>query len=594
MTGLNPSSIVNVTYTFNSATALANNTSTLLILGSTNPQMAGLYTSAASVASAYGATAPETLAAQAFFSYSPQPQSVQTGNWYYAAGAGYLLGGILTPAQQAMANFNAITNGGANIAINGTNVTLTGLNFASATNLNGVASILTSALSSGTVTWNGSNFVVTSNTTGAGVVASGTATFSAIPAANDTITINGQVLTFVSTVTIPATQVLIGATAAATAQNLLTLLNSSSIAALTALRYSVNGAVLTVSYPTVGTAGNSIAIAKSSTAITLSGATLAGGVVASTVGYATSPTASYQDISSLFGLTVALAQIPVAGVSAESAVNAVIRNDTNGPYFFALTIASPNVQDSDHQAIAAYIEATSHVYFVSTQETTSLVAGNGIGATLAAAGYKRTCVNYNGTSPYMGAAVAAVPLTVNYDQAGSANTVMFKSLPGITADNLTANQAAALIANRVNFSANYSNGVAFLQNGVMSGPAYIDEIVGITSIIFDLQTAEFNLLLTQPKVDQTDAGMQTITAVDEAVLDNYVAANFLAPGVWTGSAFGTLTTGQTLPKGYYCYRAPIATQSVANRALRQAIPGQHALKLAGAVQSSSVLLNVNR
>lgn len=103
-----------------------------------------------------------------------------------------------------------------------------------------------------------------------GTFATGTVTFSANPANNDTLTLNGVVYTFTTAVTI-------GGTLAQTLQTLLTTLQDSGNASLTAASYSVAGSVLTVTYNTAGTGGNAYTLAKTSTAITLSGATLTGG-----------------------------------------------------------------------------------------------------------------------------------------------------------------------------------------------------------------------------------------------------------------------------------------------------------------------------
>jgi hypothetical protein len=55
-----------------------------------------------------------------------------------------------------------------------------------------------------------------------------------------------------------------------------------------------------------------------------------------------------------------------------------------------------------------------------------------------------------------------------------------------------------------------------------------------------------------------------------------------------------IATGQTLSKGYYVYAPSVASQSAAARAARQAPVIQAAVKLAGAIHSVNVLVNVNQ
>lgn len=114
--------------------------------------------------------------------------------------------------------------------------------------------------------------------------ASFTATFSTNPTAADTLTIAGTAITFVASGA-TGSQVNIGATLPATLSNLLTFLNASADSGLVKFKYGLSGSVLvgtanqTVSSgANAGTAGNSLTVAKSSTAITLSGATATGGV----------------------------------------------------------------------------------------------------------------------------------------------------------------------------------------------------------------------------------------------------------------------------------------------------------------------------
>lgn len=112
--------------------------------------------------------------------------------------------------------------------------------------------------------------------------ATGTILIAALPAAADTLTIQGTVITFAAQPT-PYTapvgnQVFIGATTAATAQALLAFLVGSTDVNLSKLNYSLSGSTITANANIPGTGGNAYTLATSdSTAFTLSGATLASG-----------------------------------------------------------------------------------------------------------------------------------------------------------------------------------------------------------------------------------------------------------------------------------------------------------------------------
>lgn len=106
--------------------------------------------------------------------------------------------------------------------------------------------------------------------------AAGSATFSGNPTAADTLTLNGTAITFVASGAV-APQVNIGASLAVTLANLLAMCAASADAQLVKFSYGVAGSVFNIYAAAAGTAGNALTLAKSSTAITLSAATLAGG-----------------------------------------------------------------------------------------------------------------------------------------------------------------------------------------------------------------------------------------------------------------------------------------------------------------------------
>jgi len=173
-------------------------------------------------------------------------------------------------------------------------------------------------------------------------------------------------------------------------------------------------------------------------------------------------------------------------------------------------------------------------------------------------------------------------------------TLKFDQEAGVAAESLTESQAAALTGKNCNVFVNYNNGVAILQQGVMASGAFFDVIHGTDWLQNAIQTAIFNGLISiGTKVPQTDAGVGQVCAWITNALEQSVTNGLVAPGVWTGPPVGTIVTGQTLSKGYYVFAPPISTQSQAARLARQAPVIIACIKLAGAIHSASVVLNVN-
>jgi hypothetical protein len=491
--GLNVSDIVNVSVNLAPLAAPTRNFGALLIAGSsdvidTNERIRQ-YSGLTGVANDFGTTAPEYLAAQLFFDQSPQPAILYIGRWAQTATAGRLNGGVLTPTQQLMSAWTSITTGSMSIQVDGVTKTLSALNFATQTNLNGVAAVITTALAGATCLWDSVNgrFIIKSGTTGA----------------------------------------------------------------------------------------------------------------SSAVGYA-SATGSGVDVSAQLGLTTGVASVPVAGIVAETALVAtqIFDNMSNEWYGLEFATATPQ-NDASYLAVAAYIEGASqsHIFGITIITTTVLdpTSTTDLGYVLKNLAYKRTFSQYSASSPYAVASIYGRAFTVNFEANNTTITLKFKQEPGIAAETLTETQAATLKAKCVNVFINYNNGTAIIQEGVMANGYFFDEVHGTDWLQNAVQVDVFNLLYQSPtKIPQTDDGTHLIVTTIEATMARAVNNGLVAPGQWNTAGFGQLKQGQTLPSGFYVYAPLVSSQSQSDREARKSVPIQVAAKLAGAVHSANVLINVNR
>lgn len=596
------SNLVNVIINLSPLAAVGRNFGVLNVAGDSSV-ISGLerireYQSLAEVAADFGTTAPEYNAAALYFGQVPQPKTLMISRWIRVASAAQNDGGILSASQQAITNFNTITNGGFVIVIDGVTKTLTGLDFSAATNLNAVAAVINGVLTGGVCTWNGSQFIITSNSAGAGVKASGTITLGSNPANNDTLTVDGTLITFV-TATATGSQVHIGATAQDTSANLQAFLQASVDANISLATYATNSGtgVTTVTYKLVGTAGNSFTLAKSSTAITLSAGTLAGGAPPSSVGYATVGTGT--DISSLLRLTSALAVALVPGYDAETPVACVALLDNLSPDWYGIMFQA-SVQPTDQQSldVSTYIEGAllSRTYGVTIINTNVLspLVSNDLASLMKGAGYLKSLNQYS-QNPYAIASFFGRAFSVDFTQNNSTITLMYKQEPSVTPENLTISQAATLQSKRCNVFVDYVNDTQIIQYGMMSGSAFFDEVQDLDWLKDDMQTSVYNVLYTSPtKVPQTDAGVNQLVNAIAGSCSRGVNNGLIAAGTWTGPSFGSLQSGQFLKTGFYIFAQSVALQSQGDREARIAPPIQVAVKLAGAIQQVNITVNVNR
>lgn len=487
------SRVVNVQIVMSPKAAPTRDFGALLILGSSSVidvvERIREYGDLDGLVSDFGTTAPEYLAANYFFAQSPQPALVFAGRWAKTATAALLKGAALSAAQQALASFTAVTAGGMKITIDGTLKTLTAIDLSGVTNLNGVASVITTKLAaSGTCVWNASynRFEITSATTGA----------------------------------------------------------------------------------------------------------------TSTITYAEAPS-SGTDVSSLLGLRTGQASAPVNGVAAETLLQAVTTLASMSNAWYGLLVADATLTEQDVLDVATFIEGTgqSRIFGYTTQNSLAMdpTSTTDIAAKLEAAGFKRTFSQFSSATPYAAASMFGRAFTVNFQGNNTTITLKFKQEPGIVAESINTTQASALEAKNCNVFVNYNNDTAIIQEGVMVNGYFFDEVHGLDWLQNDVETAVWNLLYgSLTKVPQTNAGINQIVTTIESRLDQAVSNGLVAPGQWNGPAFGAITSGQFLTKGYYVYAPPIEQQSQADREARKAPPIQVAVKLAGAVHFVDVIINVNR
>jgi hypothetical protein len=141
----------------------------------------------------------------------------------------------------------------------------------------------------------------------------------------------------------------------------------------------------------------------------------------------------------------------------------------------------------------------------------------------------------------------------------------------------------------------YQNDTAIFQYGTMADGSFFDEVHGLDWLSNALQNALYNLLYTsKTKIPQTESGANQIINVANGVLSEAVNNGLVAPGTWNADGFGQLERGDFLDSGFYIYMQPMKDQDQSSREERVAPPMQIAVKLAGAVHTIDVIINVNR
>lgn len=126
---------------------------------------------------------------------------------------------------------------------------------------------------------------------------------------------------------------------------------------------------------------------------------------------------------------------------------------------------------------------------------------------------------------------------------------------------------------------------------------YFDNVYNDIWLKTALQVAGFNCLRSASgKIPQTAAGVATLMSAYSDVLNRGIKNGAFAPGTWTlPVTFGdpVMLKQSVASVGYYMYATPITEQEQSERDERKAPFIQMAVKRAGAIHSSNILVYIN-
>lgn len=192
-------------------------------------------------------------------------------------------------------------------------------------------------------------------------------------------------------------------------------------------------------------------------------------------------------------------------------------------------------------------------------------------------------------------AYAGLALSTNFNGSNTTQTMNLKSLIGPQPDpSMTQTIQNYATASGADTYPSLQGVPKVLCSGANQ---YFDQVYNLQWFVGALQVAGFNYLATtSTKIPQTESGMDGLKGAYRNVCEQAVGNQYLAPGAWnSATTFGNQTNflNNISQLGYYIYSTPVAQQSQTARAARQAPLVQIAIKAAGAIQSSTVVVYVN-
>ena len=299
--------------------------------------------------------------------------------------------------------------------------------------------------------------------------------------------------------------------------------------------------------------------------------------------------------------------IPRLHPSAWETVQAAILRMKDVVYFFGI-LMDEELATSDAGAFAAlstYIAGLKKMLFYCSSNVADLQPNSALDLIRQAKQYYTRCF-YHGNALLNGAAVqqtqifaasyAGRALSTNFSGSLTASTMHLKQLSGITPD-VTVGQTQLNLAVTAGIDVYVSiSGVSELFTSGAND--FFDNVYNLLWLAFAMQTAGFNYLAqTNTKIPQTEEGMTGLRDAYTRICEQAKSAGVLAAGSWTApDTFGdpALLRSNVLDNGYYVYSQPVIQQAQADREARIAPVVQIAAKLAGAIHSSAVIININK
>lgn len=283
--------------------------------------------------------------------------------------------------------------------------------------------------------------------------------------------------------------------------------------------------------------------------------------------------------------------------NAETLSDAILRTESLVQYFGILSTKDYNALEISNAA--ATVQTLNKMLFV-VSNSASDIAADGSFHSIAEAGYDKTrCLAYLSTSTLdakvMAAAYAGRALSTAFEGSNTTSTMHLKDLVGVTADP-TMTQTQLNLCQDCGADA-YVNIAGIAKTFCSGRNKFFDQVYNRCWFLGALEVAGFNALAkVSTKVAQTEPGMTILKGAYRLVCDRAVRNGYVAPGAWNSAdRFGDVEAMMRNIEevGYYIYSLPVNQQAQTEREARKAPLIQIAIKEAGAIHSSNVLVYIN-
>lgn len=291
-----------------------------------------------------------------------------------------------------------------------------------------------------------------------------------------------------------------------------------------------------------------------------------------------------------------LTVIPFTG-SSETLDAAIVRTEGLVQYFGIMSTYI--LGSAEMLAAAAVVQPLNKMLFVASRTSADIAPGGQLDLLRTGSFTQSRGLYYGGSTDALALGMMASyvgrALSTNFNGNNTTQTMHLKDLKGVQPD---PSMTQTLLNEALAAGADTYPSLQGVPKVFCSGAnQFFDNVYNLEWFVGALQVAGFNYLAeSATKIPQTESGMIGLKGAYRAVCQQAVVNQYLAPGSWNSST----TFGNQLDFlnnisnfGYYIFSQPVSQQSQTQRVARQAPLIQIAVKAAGAIQSSDVIVFVN-
>lgn len=293
-------------------------------------------------------------------------------------------------------------------------------------------------------------------------------------------------------------------------------------------------------------------------------------------------------------LGASLSQVYIGAVGTnEDYVTALkdCRNKSSEWYGFT---TCEDISDTDLEAIADAVEVLEATFYYAVTKSENAKEGieNNVIEKLNAKKYNQTIITWH-ENKLFGCGLMGYSMGANTGLVNSAYSLKYKQIVGQTASNLSTDQVNKI--QKVCGNVYVKRADAQYEQGTCVGGAWADEIINLDKLANDIQLNVYDLLYSQPKVAQTEAGHSEIAGVIGQACEQARKIGFIGENLkWRKSSILALSKGDVIPTGYLVQWEDVNEQSDADRDARKSQPFYVCINLAGAIHSVVIQVNVSR